>query len=478
MSAPKKQNLKLSNLFLDLLNPRFEEQKSQNEALNTMAMDQKDKLLVLLRDIIINGLNPSDIPIVMPDAEKKNGFVVLEGNRRVAALKLLGKPTIIASTSLRKKYESLQKKYGHSVIKTIECLIVNSRDEANLWIERKHSGEQNGIGTVQWNSVQKDRFHSIKTGKDTKVIQVLDFIKVISGGDDQFAPLLGKAKSTNLERLISTPDVRTRLGLDYSQGVFFSRIQPTEVQKGLKAVISRLAKDDFTVKDIYRKEDRLNFLHRIPDEELPDITKRSETKWELKSYKKAIDPRVEKSNQEQSSSVSTIAPHENNPKGESIADPRPTDRTLFIPEGFVLTIPNDRINRLFSELKRLSHLSFPNVCSVLMRVFLELSVDFYLEVFGLLKDGVVSGAMDSRDLKQKTKSVVEDLTNKKYIDIAKARGIKNYFNKDQSSFCIDSLNSYVHNNDFNPIPSSLMLAWDIVQPFLGILWKAINDNAS
>ena len=114
MSIPKKQNLKLSNLYLDLLNPRFEEQKSQNEALNTMAMDQKDKLLVLLRDIIINGLNPSDIPIVMPDLEKKNGYVVLEGNRRVAALKLLGKPTIISNSSLRKKYESLQKKHGTS----------------------------------------------------------------------------------------------------------------------------------------------------------------------------------------------------------------------------------------------------------------------------------------------------------------------------------------------------------------------------
>ena len=44
----RKLTLKLSNLYLDLKNPRYEEQRSQNEALNTIASDQKEKLLLLL----------------------------------------------------------------------------------------------------------------------------------------------------------------------------------------------------------------------------------------------------------------------------------------------------------------------------------------------------------------------------------------------------------------------------------------------
>ena len=157
--------IRLSNLYLDLQNPRYEKQKSQNEALNTIAREQGSKLLVLLKDIIENGLNPSDIPIVMPDPSKDNGYIVLEGNRRIAALKLFKKPTILVNATQKQKYRKLHDNYKKAVPQTIECLVVNSREEANLWIERKHEGEMNGAGTVRWDSVQKGRFMANKTGK-------------------------------------------------------------------------------------------------------------------------------------------------------------------------------------------------------------------------------------------------------------------------------------------------------------------------
>lgn len=151
----RKLTLKLSNLYLDLKNPRYEEQKSQNDALNTIASEQKGKLLVLLKDILDNGLNPSDIPIVMPDPTRGSGYVVLEGNRRIAALKLFGKPSILTNATMKQKYSKLHDDFKSKAIKNIECLVVNSREEANLWIERKHEGEMNGAGTVRWDNLQK-----------------------------------------------------------------------------------------------------------------------------------------------------------------------------------------------------------------------------------------------------------------------------------------------------------------------------------
>ena len=35
---------------------------------------------------------------------------------------------------------------------------------------------------------------------------------------------------------------------------------------------------------------------------------------------------------------------------------------------------------------------------------------------------------------------------------------------------------YVHNLSFNPIPETLMLSWDNIEPFIVAVWKAINDN--
>lgn len=471
----RKLTLKLSNLYLDLKNPRYEEQRSQNEALNTIAGEQKGKLLVLLKDILENGVNPSDIPIVMQDKSKANGYIVLEGNRRIAALKLFKKPGILTGVSLKQKYAKLHDEYKGKTVNSIECLIVDTREEANLWIERKHEGEMNGAGTVRWDNVQKNRFLTIKTGKDTKVVQLIDFLKAAMVGDFEFVAQLGKVKPTNLERLLSTPEVCSDLGLTYVRGEYISHYEWTEVLKGLKSIVSLLSRDDFKVGLIYQKKDRINFIKKIPQEMLPDKNKMAEVPWKLKDFKPILQ-RVDikgQSNEgtDTAGNVDADKQNEEQPQKE-----RPTSRNTFLPDTLSLSIPNDRINRIYSELKLLSHIRQPNTCGVMMRVFLELSVDYALEQFSMLKNEALSGSDDARDLRQKTNAVIQRLESDKYLGNAKAKGIKTEINKKQSVFSVDTMNAYVHNGDFNPIPKDVMLSWDNIQPFMIALWKAINEK--
>ena len=469
----RKLNIKLSNLYLDLHNPRYEEQRSQTEALNTIAEEQKEKLLVLLRDIIARGLNLSDIPIVMPDKEKVNGYIVLEGNRRIAALKLFKKPSILTSNSLRQKYAKLHEKHKDFALKSIECLVVDTREEANIWIERKHEGEMNGAGTVKWNSEQSARFRASKTGKDTRAVQLIDFMKAATEGDAEFAEQLRKVKATNLERLISTPEVCSDLGLLYNHGEFTSKYECEEVLKGLKAIVKRLSQDDFNVSQIYHKDDRLSFMGSIPPEELPDTSRRATDTWLLKDYRSQSGVQGKSGVKEDDTATGAV---DDNTAGTD-NDQRPTRRWHFVPDGLKLAIPNERSNRILSELKQLSHVAMPNACAVMMRVFLELSVDCYLEEFHLLKNGAVSASKDPRDLKQKTNEVINQMIQQKiYLDQAKAKGIRTEINNDKSVFSIDTLNAYVHNLTFNPIPETLMLSWDNIEPFIVAVWKAINDN--
>ena len=465
----RKLTLKLSNLYLDLKNPRYEEQRSQNEALNTIAGEQKEKLLVLLRDIIAHGLNPSDIPIVMPDKERVTGYVVLEGNRRIAALKLFKKPAILVNTSLRQKYSKLNDKHKDGVVKSIECLVVDSREEANLWIERKHEGEMNGAGTVRWDNVQKSRFLASKTGKDSKAVQLIDFMKAATDGDKEFMEQLGKVSATNLERLISTPEVCSDLGLVYNHGEFSSKYVWEEVLKGLKAIVKRLSQDDFNVSQIYLKDDRLKFMDSIPPEELPDNSKRTNDTWKLKDFTSDVR---NQGNTESDDEAET--PNDENQSSNK--HQRPTKRWKFVPESLTLTIPNDRSNRIFGEMKQMSHLTMPNACAVMMRVFVELSVDCYMETFDLLKHGSLTGAKDPRDLKQKVNEVMNHLKQTNRADDAMNKGMKTVIKQDNSIFSIDTMNAYVHNGDFNPIPENLMLSWDNIQPFVNALWKAVNDK--
>ena len=398
--------------------------------------------------------------------------MVLEGNRRIAALKLFKKPSILTDTRMRQKYSKLHDEYnGKEVAKNgIECLIVNSREEANLWIERKHEGEMNGAGTVKWNSVQSARFRTNKTGKDSRVVQLIDFMKAAAEGDKEFEEQLLKVKATNLERLMSTASVCSELGLTYNQGEYASLYEWGEIMKGLKSVVSRLSQKGFKVSDIYRKGDRERFISSIPREELPDKTKKVETPWKLKDFNAEQRRTNTASQQEEDDNI-----QQNRSGGNQTQ--RPTTRDTFLPKDLSLNIPNERINRIFSELRLLSHNTMPNICAVMMRVLLELSVDCYLEEFHLLRKGVVSASKDPRDLKQKTNDVINQMNQKKiYLDPAKAKGIRTEINNDKSVFGIDTMNAYVHNLSFNPIPETLMLLWDNIEPFIVALWNAINDN--
>lgn len=155
------KTIKLTSLFVNTENYRFEPLSSQKEAIDKMVEDQEDKLYSLVDDIVTNGLSPVDLIIVTP-SEDSSKYIVLEGNRRITSLKLLNNPTLIDDkyASLRKKFQKLQKDKANIVaeLKSISCAVFENPAEADIWIKRKHSGELNGVGTVTWNAQQKQRF--------------------------------------------------------------------------------------------------------------------------------------------------------------------------------------------------------------------------------------------------------------------------------------------------------------------------------
>ena len=89
-----KQKVKSTDLFLDSKNIRLDlnVELSQDALINDL-FSNEDAMQVL-KSIANNGFFPDEIPVVI----KENGkIIVLEGNRRVAALKALLRPEIIPS---------------------------------------------------------------------------------------------------------------------------------------------------------------------------------------------------------------------------------------------------------------------------------------------------------------------------------------------------------------------------------------------
>lgn len=154
-------NEAVSGLLLDERNPRFPEQVSgQDEAVTAMLVDAAPKLVNLAQDVANEGsLNPTELPVVV---EEDGELVVVEGNRRLAALKLLRNPDLATAaseqlgTELVKRFKTLQQiGVGPD---SIDVFQAESREAARHWIELRHTGENDGVGVLGWQAWQTNNY--------------------------------------------------------------------------------------------------------------------------------------------------------------------------------------------------------------------------------------------------------------------------------------------------------------------------------
>ncbi|HXL25103.1 MAG TPA: ParB/Srx family N-terminal domain-containing protein, partial [Chthoniobacterales bacterium] len=106
------RDLKIENLLLDVENPRISRAGGQKDALQKIIEDQDVKLVALAESIIEDGgLNPMDRLLVIRSPDVKDKYVVLEGNRRFAAIKILHNPAVLTGLEVRamiqKRFEDL-----------------------------------------------------------------------------------------------------------------------------------------------------------------------------------------------------------------------------------------------------------------------------------------------------------------------------------------------------------------------------------
>jgi hypothetical protein len=100
---------KLSELKLDEHNIRTGEQPDQRACFHAIISDQLEgnKLVNLALDLIDRGPSPGEPIWVTADPANAGQSIVLEGNRRVAALKMLDNPTLAAGTEMANRAKNL-----------------------------------------------------------------------------------------------------------------------------------------------------------------------------------------------------------------------------------------------------------------------------------------------------------------------------------------------------------------------------------
>lgn len=442
----------ITDLHINIENPRFEMVGNQREAIKTMIEDQGEKLVSLASDIVGQGLNPGDPIFIIKHEKQSKQFNVVEGNRRLTALKLLENPELIPETNklLLNKFKKLSEQYQKSPIDKIPCVLFDDENGAEHWIELKHTGQNDGIGTVGWDAQQKARFDERVKGTSSYALQILDFLQKEESVAPELKKNLNKVKSSSLQRLATDPDFRRAAGIELKEGKVITRYDPAEIAKPLSKAANDLLKKDFTVKDIYYKDDRLIYLETFKKSDLPDKTQELAKNWELTS-----STRPKKTDLRQAKFKGK--------KSKRLISKRHT----IIPKSTIIPISQPRVNKIYHELKDLDLRDFENSAAITFRVFIELSLDCYIEKFP------VSNVTNNSKLSHKLKSIASDLEYKGELEKHKLKGAYTASTMKDSIFSVDTFNAFVHNKDFYPDGESLKKNWDNLEIFFLKVWELV-----
>jgi len=170
----------IDDLHLDLDNYRVPT-RSPNEAAALKYLFASEDVMGAARLILRDQYFDNEVPIVVPDL---SGYLVLEGNRRVSALKALRNPSLVPA--YENEVRALLRRYqveAQHLPTSIRVIVVPDRETAEPHIARLHTG----LSKRRWSRDQQAKFYYSLLDADTTVddlkaqypdVDVVRFIKM------------------------------------------------------------------------------------------------------------------------------------------------------------------------------------------------------------------------------------------------------------------------------------------------------------
>lgn len=453
MSSTQKR-IALGDLNVDLGNFRIGEFDSSRDAYKAMIEEQKESLVNLAEDILAHGLSPAELLIVGPDPDNKSQFVVFEGNRRITALKLLQAPALSAGTAVHADFVKLSKQYMRKPIKHLECLVVPDKDSALLWIERKHA-HLGGRGIDGWGAPAKHRLDVYRNGVHRPSMAVIAHLE----GAGKLPSSLKKdllTRTTNVDRVMQMPYFETTLGVTIADDgqVTYGNGDSKAGDALLLEILRRLADKKFVVDNIKRKEQRKDFIDEFINKSVaaPPANHSSSTK---SATAKATKPSKAPAKKADAAHRVMVAPR--------------TRETTFV-------ISDPRLSGIYQEMRGMDSERFSATGAVMVRVFLELSTEYFLKSFKVprpQKHQNKGWSDSSISLKEKIAAVLGVIDPPGQMpELKLAR--QGLTDKDRMH-SIDELHTFVHALNAAIVGKEVRTIWDRWHKYLALLYKRLQD---
>ena len=446
---------KLSSLRLDLNNPRIKYRGvSLNQTQIMKFLIENEKVYELAKKISEEGYFVGEEPIICIENNKK---IVLEGNRRTAALKLLQEPKKFLSSAKANTLLQNILKNNFPVDKKLRCYIAPNRLLANPIIYERHQGNS----LEKWRTGNQYAFVAEMYYEDglsiedicdvlnesrAKILKPLKAYNLFLEGqavlekEENIKIDIADFEITNLERFYAFEDARELIGVNFDNenGGLIIKLPREEFEKRILEVFKILLDSERFSRDFNKDDDKKIFIDNLkknPNFNLEIIEKNS--KIESKSSIKRADLEEEKNK---------VVIRTRKRSRKKLYD------NFIVSREKEIIFDNEKLDNLFTELK---NLPIDKVYSfaILLRTYLEQSLYFYLKEKELFEDLSIKTNEENEKnglkkigtlinhIKGKYK-VQEEIETEPLMNILRFNG-----NKDYSNASLKVMLDYVKNNE-------------------------------
>jgi hypothetical protein len=424
--------LSLSELVVNPHNDRHGELHDESAAIGWLLLHREEHMRNLASDIIAQG-GIFEPPLVTPDGPR---HIVYDGNRRVTCLKLIAEPSAAPTPELQKFFAKLRAKWQGPFPEVVECQVEHDRERIDEILFRRHTGSQLGVGQSDWDAAAKQNFIS-RTGRKSGTLAEGIEKKLVAMG---CVAAEGDLPRSNLNRLLSSEDLRKLVGVSFVDGKLRFTASPEKVLAGLDRIAQDLMTKKLVLGHIWNNEGKRAYLSELRNQGvLP--TKEDELVLPI-SFEDAPDSK----------------PARPRPKPVMI-EPRLTLIPHEMNHSISWTADTIRLRDIWGELQQLSVERYPNAIAISLRVFLELAVDHYLRV-----NPSAGGAENDRLGKKVDKAAVHletsGVISQKYMKEVQR------FASGEHLISTTAMHRYIHSLTNAPSPRHLTALWDTLSEFL------------
>ncbi|TVM15049.1 hypothetical protein DPQ33_16305 [Oceanidesulfovibrio indonesiensis] len=450
------RKLSVDALILDRENPRLPEEMlhQTQKAIIHFLVDQF-KVLELAKSMALNGFFINETPIVAKVGKK---FVVVEGNRRITALKLLRNPAL-APPRKKHSYVRLSENIDTSQWDKLPVYIAPSKEEVAPILVARHGSEM----TSPWQRIMKMRFLA------GEVLRGVDHETIAEKFSVSISEVRTAAITILLREMIREADIPDAMKDSYLHEKFqtstLARIfEAKRFQElaGLKLIGAKLT---HTIPQDEFLEIILHLCKLIVEGELTARTHNSKEERD-----KFIEDVFNKfaSGESGEYEFEAPAPRDEGEKKEP-RKPRPrSKKERLIPETMSFNTGMQKLNELLVEGHKMSVGSYPHAGGLLLRTILDLSIQRLYEINDKLDE---TKHNDGRTIGL-TKRINLLTSNHAdwFPDRATCQKFQRFTARDSESFIhIETLNDYAHGDYGKPTKDDLRNFWEQIEPILDLL---------